>query len=104
MIRKHFILEDDILKIIDKYRLKYGNISYSKTLSELVRIANDSLMIQEQIQLLKESIEKVLNYNYLELDLIKQLYSDLEIQNSTNPNKNKSLQNFFKNRNSILDE
>lgn len=94
MVRKHFTIDDNVLEIIDEYHKKNG-ISYSNALSKLVLIANDYIKIGTDIYYIREELEKIKRNNYIILKLLKQLYSDLEIDNITNPNKNDSLQLFF---------
>lgn len=94
MIRKHFTIDDNVLEIIDEYHKK-NKLSYSKTLSELIIIANDSLRIRDSIHTIKEDVGRLKRNDYVILQLLKQLYSDLEIDNSTNPNENNALQLFF---------
>lgn len=103
MIRKHFILDEETIKIIDGYRMTNGKKSYSKALSELIFIAKDYMRLVQEMKKVKEEVEKNMRLNYIQLDLLKQLYSDLEIQNLTNPTQNKPLQDFFKNLKGGLD-
>ena len=43
-------------------------------------------------------ILRIIYFGKLLIDLVKQLYSDLEIVNLTNPNRNDALKEFFKKR------
>lgn len=103
MIRKHIYFDTDTLNILDKYQ-EQNNISCSQAIRDLILIGINNINLNEKIKEFKQQEEKLLNVNYLQLDLIKQLYSDLEIQNITNPNKNNALQKFFKNRSGGVDE
>lgn len=103
MIKRHIYFDNDTLNILYKYQSQ-NNISFSQAIRDLIFIGTKNISIDKEIIELKEREEKIINVNYLQLDLIKQLYSDLEIQNITNPNKNKALQNFFKNRSGGVDE
>ena len=103
MIRKHIYFDNDTLNILDKYQ-RQNNISCSQAIRDLILIGINNINLDEIINELKKQYDKLINVSYLQLDLIKQLYSDLEIQNITNPNKNNALQKFFKNRSGGVDE
>ena len=82
----HLNVNDAAFEIINNKKL-LNKYSYSKAVEELVFNA------QINNELITEfSREKLL------VDLVKQLYSDLEIVNLTNPNRNDALKEFFKKR------
>ena len=68
----HFKISNELFSRIEEYRL---NNNYNKT--------------QAYISLIEFGLNKT-----DEKIIFKQLYSDLEIENNTNPNKNISLQEF----------
>ena len=54
-------------------------------------------LISEFQKVLKK-LDEISSREKLLIDLVKQLYSDLEIVNLTNPNRNDALKEFFKKR------
>ena len=94
MRRTHVSLDDETFQILELYR-KNKKYSYSRTIKELVSLAHNYNIITDQLEKILEMINNVYGKEYLIVDLIKQLYSDLEIENHTDPNKNMSLKEFF---------
>ena len=98
MNRIHIIVNDDVMKLLEYYN-KNNNYSYSKTINEFVELAINKKTLIDEAQKISTLVNNINNKQFLILDLLKQLYSDLEIENSTNPNKNKALADFFYKRN-----
>ena len=89
----HFKISDDVFARIEKYR---SNNNYNKTqayisLFEFGLNKTDEKIIFNNII---SSLDKLNSRNNYVRALLEQLYSDLEIENNTNPNKNTSLQEF----------
>lgn len=90
------MMVDDIHLRIDR--------QLNKRLEELAKVKNITkasamrYLIMEGLD--SEELIKYIKINESRLKrieaLIKQLYSDLEMVNTTNPNQNKALQNFYK--------
>ena len=78
----------------------------AKTTNSLIginakKIAEIQGVIKEYIKSVDEVLKKldeISSREKLLIDLVKQLYSDLEIVNLTNPNRNDALKEFFKKR------
>ena len=83
----HLNVNDAAFEIINNKKL-LNKYSYSKAVEELVFNA----------QINNELITEISSREKLLVDLVKQLYSDLEIVNLTNPNRNDALKEFFKKR------
>ncbi len=94
MNRIHLMIDDSTLEILNYYK-KNKKIPYSRTVENFIKIANDRLMIIDEVNDMSGLIKNLKANQYLIIDLLKQLYSDLEIENSTNPNKNLALKEFF---------
>ena len=58
----------------------------------------EQLMVKEVIPMFLKKLDEISSREKLLVDLVKQLYSDLEIVNLTNPNRNDALKEFFKKR------
>lgn len=91
-IKKHISLTPescDILKLLVKSSSRY------KFYSDII---NDALVCFSSREELEDDISKIKKNQQLLLDLVKQLYSDLQIINSTDPNKNQGLKEFYNKR------
>ena len=89
----HFKISDELFSRIENYR---ANNNYNKTqayisLFELGLTKTDEKKIFNNII---STLDKLNSRNNYVRALLEQLYSDLEIENNTNPNKNTSLQEF----------
>ena len=78
-------------KLLNKY-------SYSKAVEELVFNAEINNELISEFQKVLKKLDEISSREKLLIDLVKQLYSDLEIVNLTNPNRNDALKEFFKKR------
>jgi|SRR5574344_2602 hypothetical protein len=90
----HLKLSDDSYKKlkIKKHNGKFKN--YSLVVEQLLELQEDNDTIYKQLH-------KIVNYEELIVELIKQFYSDMSIVGGSNPNKNEGLQKFFKKRRSL---
>ena len=57
-----------------------------------------ALLFFKKVQKVLKKLDEISSREKLLVDLVKQLYSDLEIVNLTNPNRNDALKEFFKKR------
>lgn len=93
MKEAHFKISDELFSRIDEYRSKHN---YNKTQAYLTLIELGLNKTDEKIIFnnIISTLDKLNSRNNYVRSLLEQLYSDLEIENNTNPNKNKSLQEF----------
>ena len=88
---------DDAFEIINNKKL-LNKYSYSKAVEELVFNAEINNELINEFQKVLKKLDEISSREKLLIDLVKQLYSDLEIVNLTNPNRNDALKEFFKKR------
>lgn len=92
-IKKHISISYDIDNIILNYSNRC-NITFSEAVSELVKNGLSNIELNKTINSyngLLDRISSKLSYNTL---LLEQFYSDMEIDELTNPNKSKGLEKF----------
>ena len=89
----HFKISNELFSMIEEYRIKnnYNKTQAYISLIELGLTKTDEKIIINNII---SSLDKLNSRNNYVRALLEQLYSDLEIENNTNPNKNTSLQEF----------
>lgn len=100
MSRKHVILNDENEQSIINY-MNMKSITFSKAINELLSIGlryEEIFNTLKNIEMLSQLINNRLNIN---LELLKQFYSDMGIVGLSNPNECMNLQKFFLNRNKI---
>ena len=93
----HVNVNDDAFEIINNKKL-LNKYSYSKAVEELVFNAQINNELITEFQKVLKKLDEISSREKLLIDLVKQLYSDLEIVNLTNPNRNDALKEFFKKR------
>lgn len=84
----HLELPEEVYKKLINKKKKGRYKNYSLVVEDL--LFKDLEQSKKQ-----EEIEKLMNYIYLILDLLKQFYSDMGIVGLSDPNKCKNLQKFF---------
>lgn len=90
----HFQVDADTKSKIDKYT-KEMNITTSKLMRKFINNGFNNIHSLDRIQTLDYKFDKLeIRLKRLER-LIKQFYSDLGIDNHTNPNNNECLQKFY---------
>ena len=89
----HFKISNELFSMIEEYRIKNN---YNKTQAYISLIEFGLNKTDEKIIFnnIVSSLDKLNSRNNYVRALLEQLYSDLEIENNTNPNKNTSLQEF----------
>jgi len=92
----HISISNDLDLDIKKYS-ESRNIKYSAAVSELTKYGFKYLHEEKNIDQNNMLLDRIYNKEIYIKKLLEQLYSDLEIDNHTNPNNNKSL-NQFKNK------
>lgn len=93
----HLNIKDEIFEIVHT-RKKLNKYSYSKAVEELIENSLSSDDTVNELNKIIKKLDLILSKLALVISLEKQLYSDLEIVNLTDPNKNDSLKQFFKKR------
>lgn len=90
----HFQVDADTKSKIDKYT-KEMNITTSKLMRKFINNGFNNINSLDRIQTLDYKFDKLeIRLKRLER-LIKQFYSDMGIDNHTNPNNNECLQKFY---------
>ena len=92
-IKKHISISCDVDNIILNYSNRC-NLTFSEAVSELVKNGLSNIELNRTINSyngLLDRISSKLSYNTL---LLEQFYSDMEIDELTNPNKSKGLEKF----------
>lgn len=97
MKKIHVSLDESTMNKIEDFKA-LNNCSYSKAIMNLIDMAHEQKAFIEKIEKLYKSLNIIQNKESLIIDLLKQLYSDLEIENLTNPQLSTALQEFFKKR------
>ena len=100
VIKKNISITLEIYKIIDQYA-KEHKCNFSKACSDLIQSTEENankniILINDEIN----NISKKVNISY---SLLKQLYSDIQIENITDTKQSKSLKEFYKRNNKIND-
>ena len=93
----HLNVNDAAFEIINNKKL-LNKYSYSKAVEELVFNAQINNELITEFQKVLKKLDEISSREKLLVDLVKQLYSDLEIVNLTNPKRNDALKEFFKKR------
>lgn len=97
MKRTNITIQNDTDKLVREYASK-NNIAFSKAIDRLIIMALEQEKNIDIVKNIKNEISINNRNSYIIIELIKQLYSDLEIDNITDPTKNKGLKLFFNNR------
>lgn len=92
-IRTHISIPEDISLKIHEYADKSG-IKYSQAVTKLVEYGLSNLEITKSINSYVGIIDRMFSKLCYSTSLLEQFYSDMEIENLTNPNKNKALEKF----------
>lgn len=90
----HLTVDDEVFNIINNKKV-LNKYSYSKAVNDLVSVANDYDNLIQELENVKKRMDDIFAKEYLIIDLLKQLYSDMQIVNLTEPKKNDALQKFF---------
>ena len=96
VVKPHICLPIELDEKVRKY-LSDNRLSYSQATSTLIEKGLNDRELREEIELLVKTVEKLNNKINYTRDLLEQLYTDLEIENSLKPKENKALQTFKKN-------
>jgi len=79
--------------------LEYSNnskISYSSAVCKLCEIALNNIEVLDRLDKIQKDISYSIRKENITFALVKQLYSDLDFENITDPNKSKSINEFMK--------
>lgn len=75
---------------------KNNKLSYSNAVCRLCDIALVNIEVIERLDKLQKDVSYSINKEKTIFSLLKQLYSDLDFENITDPNKSKSVNEFMK--------
>lgn len=73
-----------------------NNLSFSKAVCNLTNIALNNIKTEEKLYSIQRSISSLIHKQNLIFLLLKQLYSDLDFENITDPKKSKAVNEFMK--------
>ena len=93
MSELHIKLSSEVDNKLRKY-CNTNKFNFSEGISNLIEIGLDNIDCRKQIDFTISMLSKIYSKNAYIVDLIEKLYSDLEIDNNTNPKDNKCLQDF----------
>ena len=93
MVYPHISLTSDIDAKIREYAEK-NKIRYSQAINILVERGLTKENFISTNDLINGKVDAINNKQIYLIKLVEQFYSDMEIENITNPNNNKSLQSF----------
>jgi hypothetical protein len=102
MTRTHITIPDSTNPKVKSY-CESNNLKYSQSVTKLIKLGFNNIELNKSItknNIFMDKINHKLNYT---IQLLKQFYSDIEIEHLTNPNNNKALQK-FKNKFNKLDQ
>lgn len=96
IIRTHISIPSEIDTIIKNYANRNG-LKYSQAVSKLIELGSSNIDINKYIASNNGILDRIFSKLCFNTSLLEQFYSDMEIDNLTNPNKNSAL-NQFKNK------
>lgn len=96
IIRTHISIPSEIDTIIKNYANKNG-LKYSQAVSKLIELGSSNIDLNKYITDNNGILDRIFSKLCFNTSLLEQFYSDMEIDNLTNPNKNSTL-NKFKNK------
>lgn len=95
VVDKHiYFSHEENARILD-YCSK-NKLPFSRAVCRLVDIALDNIEILDRLDKLQNDISYSIRKENMTFALLKQLYSDLDFENVTDPNKSKSVNEFMK--------
>lgn len=97
MIRKHITLKEELDERINKF-CKDNSFIYSHAIRVLIENGLNNYDLMKKLDINNSLMEKIFSRQIYIRDLLEQLYTDMEIENHLNPNKNKALQQLKKER------
>lgn len=96
-VRIHLTLDEDNIKLLNEYKT-LNNCSYSEAINEIIEKGLNISNLYDEVIDIKSIDKKIYSNTLLITELLKQIYSDFGIEELTDPNKSKPLQEFFKKR------
>lgn len=102
MVRTHISISDEIDNIIKKYCNKY-DIKYSQAVAKLVELGDSNVELNKAIRINNDLMDRLYSKMCYTKSLLEQFYSDMEIDELTNPNKNIALKEFRNKQNRFED-
>ncbi len=102
MVKTRVSLTEDIDQKVTEYMLIH-KIKYSQAIRTLVELGIESLKNSAEIIDLYNKIKEIFSQNLYIIALLEQFYSDMEIDELTNPNLNPALRDFRSKKNKYDD-
>jgi len=96
--RTHITFTDENARILNEYQIEHPK-GVSSYVNYLMECGIKYLSKENNTEININLLNKILSKTIYTRDLLEQLYSDLEIDNHTNPNNNKSLNQFKSKKN-----
>lgn len=93
MIRTHISVSEKIDTIIKDYCIKY-NLKYSQAVAKLIELGSSNIEVNKAININNNMMDKMYSKLSYTTSLLEQFYSDMELDELTNPNNNKALEKF----------
>lgn len=75
---------------------KNSKMSYSSAVCKLCEIALNNIEVLDRLDKIQKDVSYSIRKENMTFSLVKQLYSDLDFENITDPNKSKSVNEFMK--------
>lgn len=94
-IDKHIYFNSkELIQKIENYR-NINQITFSDAVCNLLDVALDNLEVLKKITSLEKNIDYLIKKQNITNALLKQFYSDFDVENITDPNKSEALKIFF---------
>ena len=91
--RTHISIPENIHNLINDYAIKNG-INYSQAVTKLIESGINNIELSRSINSYSGLLDRIFSKLCYNTKLLEQFYSDMEIDDTTNPNKNKGLEKF----------
>lgn len=91
--RTHISIPENVHNLINDYAIKNG-INYSQAVAKLIESGINNIELNKSINSYSGLLDRIFSKLYYNTKLLEQFYSDMEIDDTTNPNKNKGLEKF----------
>lgn len=93
MKRTHISIPEKTHSVINSFAINNG-INFSQAITKLVDAGISNIELNKSMKSYVEVLDRIYSKLYFNTALLEQLYSDLEIDTLSNPNKNPALEKF----------
>ena len=94
-LNRHICIPEELHEKVLAYK-KENNTSYSKEICNMIEEAISNRMKQEQLNKIDKDITYILKKVNINYELCKQMYSDLNLTNITDPKKSYAVNEFVR--------